>query len=285
MKSNPFIMKSPLILIIVFVGIIIGGVYWLFDIKEKRERSRPDDVEIVNTWKLPNKLMEISGIAFLEENRIACIQDEQGIIFIYNISSSEIEREISFGKTGDYEAITVVGNNAYVLRSDGTLFEIMDFMKSSDDPKVNIYDTPMTKDHDLEGLCYDKANNRLLLAMKESDHENNDFKGVYEFDLATKKLATSPIIKLNANLKISDKRKNFLPTEIGIDPFSGKMYILDATNPSLVEFKNENPIEIYELNDRIFPQPEGLTFGSKGEIFIATEGVPGKILQVTLNKK
>lgn len=285
MKQNPFFMKNPLILIIVFIGLIVGGVYWMFEVKEKRELSRPDDVEVVKTWELPNNLMEISGIAFVEKNRIACVQDEEGTIFIFNTSSSKIEREIPFGKNGDYEGISIVGNNIYVLRSDGTLFEIEDFQTTSTEPKVNEYDTEINEDVNLEGLCYDKSQNRLLLVMKESDHENNAYKGVFEFDLATKKLNTSPVYKLNENSEIEEKQKKFRPSEIGIDPVSNKMYVLTAGNPKLIEFKNGKPTQIYTLNDRIFSQPEGLTFGSKGEIFISNEGVPGKILQITLKEQ
>ena len=35
--------------------------------------------------KLPVKLKEISGITFLSKNKIACVQDEKGTIFIYDI--------------------------------------------------------------------------------------------------------------------------------------------------------------------------------------------------------
>lgn len=115
--------------------------------------------------------------------------------------------------------------------------------------------------------------------MKESDHENNAYKGIFEFDLTSKKLNTSPIYKLNSN----SETKKFRPSEIGVNPLSHKMYVLSAgKNPRIIAFKNGKPMEVYTLNDRVFPQPEGLTFGPNGEIYISTEGVPGKIFQVIL---
>lgn len=277
MKSNPFFMKNPVVLILVLIGLVIGGVCWLFVIKEKRALARPDDVEVLNTWELPDKLMEVSGIAWIDENRIACVQDEEGIIFVYNIASSTIEREIPFGENGDYESIALVDENAYVLRSDGTLFEINDFMENS--PTVREYDTPMTEDHDLEGLCHDKIHQRLLFAMKESDHEDNDYKGVFAFDLATKKLDMSPVFKL----KMPSDAKKFRPSEIEIDP-EGNLYVLTAKEPRIILFEDEQPVEIYQLNEHVFPQVEGLSFGPRGKIFISSEGKPGKIFQIVLQK-
>src|SRR4030095_138943 len=42
------------------------------------------DVTILQTWELPADLMEVSGIAYIDDQRFACIQDEAGTIFIFN---------------------------------------------------------------------------------------------------------------------------------------------------------------------------------------------------------
>ena len=40
------------------------------------------DVKVISKWEVPDILREVSGIAYLGPNRFACVQDEQGTIFI-----------------------------------------------------------------------------------------------------------------------------------------------------------------------------------------------------------
>lgn len=246
--------------------------------------------EILKKWELPGELREISGISWIGENRIACVQDEDGIIFIYNLETSKIEKSVPFGKAGDYEGITVVGNNAYVLRSDGVIFEVTNFQNN--DVKVNVHQTGMQglKGVNIEGLCADTKNNRLLLAVKERKNVS-DIKEVYAFDLAGKNTGQDPFFKVqlsdpvfkDVKGKISNK---FNPGEIAIHPQTGDIYILDGTNPKLVITGNDGSIkDMIMLLAEDFENPEGLTFSPGGEIYISNEAEsgPANILKVSLN--
>src|SRR5690606_19542577 len=135
------------------------------------------------------------GIAYLGPNRFACVQDERGTIFIYNTATSKVEREIDFTGPGDFEGITVVYKTAYVVRSDGRLFEVADF--ESNKPKVTEHKTDFTEDNNIEGMGYDARNNRLLLAVKDQDSNSKAYKGIYSFDLETKKLVAQPVYKID----------------------------------------------------------------------------------------
>ncbi|HEY0057502.1 MAG TPA: hypothetical protein VGB56_00120, partial [Flavisolibacter sp.] len=132
--------------------------------KDKSEANVQSDVRVVKKWELPEVLMEISGLAFLDKDRFVCVQDEKGSLFIYNTVTEKIEKEIPFGAPGDYEGVTLSGNTAYVVRSDGRLFEITGFASQ---PSLQEYSTPLTADDNIEGLCYDAGSNRLLLAAKD----------------------------------------------------------------------------------------------------------------------
>ncbi|HBL79205.1 MAG TPA: hypothetical protein DDZ79_04300, partial [Aequorivita sp.] len=68
---------------------------------------------------MPIELNEISGIRWISDDKIAAVQDEEGIIFIYNLQTNLVEKKISFGKSGDYEAITTTDSTAYVMESSG----------------------------------------------------------------------------------------------------------------------------------------------------------------------
>src|SRR5690606_11819055 len=99
----------------------------------------------------------------VDSNTVACIQDENGILFLYDIVNHEIKEQFTFGPDGDYEGIARVDQTIYVLRSDGMLFEIRDF--NSEAPEVDSISTGIEAKNN-EGLCYDEANHRLLIASK-----------------------------------------------------------------------------------------------------------------------
>jgi hypothetical protein len=61
----------------------------------------------------------------------------------------------------------VVGETIWVLRADGKLFEVSNMNAAK--PSVKEYSTQLTTKQDPEGLCYDKKNNRLLIAIKGAE--------------------------------------------------------------------------------------------------------------------
>ena len=179
-------------LLIVLVIISMGFIFWK-DInhvmdnikvpksqeKEKKISNKESadqsssGVSVIEKWDLPKELKEVSGIAYLDQNKFACVQDEDGIIFIYNRSTDKIDKEISFAGGGDYEGLTVNGSTAYVVRSDGKIFEV-DMNRGNQSAKE--YDTPLTSAHNVEGIGFDKQRNRLLLAIKDNEPGDKNIK-------------------------------------------------------------------------------------------------------------
>ena len=241
-------------------------------------------VHIAAKWELPDRLKEVSGIVYLDEDRFLCVQDEEGIVFVYNRSTNRIEKEIPFGGTGDYEGIALNGNTIYVVRSDGQLYEI----PINDNSGINQYKTELTAEHNIEGLTYDQRNNRLLLAIKDDEPGNKNYKGIYAFDLTSKKLSMNPVYKIDLNDKILQQvnnKKKIKPSEIGIHPQSGDIYITDGPGSRLIIMDEKvNIKKVFDLGKQ-FVQPEGISFSPEGEVYISNEGTrqPGNILQITLD--
>lgn len=277
------------------VVLLIAGFLFLtldaidfFENPEAKEKT----YEIERKWNLPDILEEVSGIAWLSENRIACVQDEDGIIFIYDLEKSEIEKEITFAKGGDYEGLVIDGTTAYVLRSDGEIFEIENF--EDEDVMVNQYQTSLTRKQDVEGLGLDKVNDRLLLAIKAREPEKKkNYKGIYGFSLTDKTMEEEPVYRLMfedhvfKDVDANQSHRTIHPSEITVNSETGKMYVLDAVEPKLL-ILNENgiPEKLHFLNKKEFYQPEGITFSPSGEMFISNEGNrgnPANILEVTLH--
>src|SRR5690606_23610065 len=92
---------------------------------------------------LPDELQEISGLAYIDHNRLAAIQDESGIIFIYDLEQNQILKEIEFGEAGDYEGIALVEDDAYILESNGKLHQVSNYLSES--PAINIINTGLDK--------------------------------------------------------------------------------------------------------------------------------------------
>lgn len=258
--------------------------------KNKKAKDEPSTVssgiEIKERWDLPAILKEISGIAYLDENRFACVQDEEGSIFIYNIASKQIEKKIHFAGTGDYEGITVNGQTAYVVRADGKLFEVN--LNGKED-NAREYSTSLTVEQNVEGLCFDAGNNRLLLAIKNDEPGNVNYKGIYTFDLSRKEFKKEPVYKIDLTNEMvkgfgGKKNKSVMPSAIGIHPATKEIYITDGPKSELLILdKSGNMKKLLQLGKE-FAQPEGLTFNPQGEMFISNEGTkqPGNILKVGL---
>jgi uncharacterized protein YjiK len=252
---------------------------------KQKSNAVASGVSIVNKWELPAILKEVSGICFMDEHRIACVQDELGKIFIFNKTSNKIEKEISFGKNGDYEGIAVKGNIAYVLRADGKLFEVG--IDAPENAPVKEHQTSLTLKHNVEGLGYDRENDRLLLAIKDDEPGKPGYKGIYSFDLAKNQFIDDPVFKIDLNNEIisNSKKKSVMPSAISVHPKTGELFITDGPQSKLLVMDRDGKISrLLELG-KDFAQPEGITFGSQGEVFISNEGTkqPGNILEVLIN--
>lgn len=304
-KTN-IIMISVLIAGVATLAMLFGGkingLSFSMDSKNESEKIKSKNKEqmpltpaitITKKWEMPEVLTEISGLSYLDDQRFACVQDELGKIFIYNIVSSTIEKEISFAGAGDYEGLAVVNEDIWVLRADGKLFEVSRVNVA--DPVIKEHGTHLTLKQDSEGFCYDKKNNRLLIAIKGAELDTDDYKGIYAFDIASKKMDQQPVFRIDLMDEVFEKngtgkkkKRAMNPSGISIHPVNGDMYITDGRSSKLLITDAAASIKkLYQLNTNDFAQPEGITFNAAGELFISNEGSkqPGNILKVRIDQR
>ncbi len=251
------------------------------------------EITIIKKWDLPEELKEISGLSYLDNERFACVQDELGTVFIYNTTTSSIENKIAFGAAGDYEGLAMVNGAAWILRSDGKLFEVSGINAAK--PTVKEYSTLLTAEQDTEGLCYDPDNNRLLLAVKdEGNGVKNSYKGIYAFDLASKKMPSEPVFKIDLSHDVftapasgkKNKQSALMPSAIAINPVTKDMFITEGRKSRLLVTNAQGAIkQLYQLDNGVFEQPEGISIRPDGEIFISNEGTKaaGNIINVKVD--
>ena len=242
--------------------------------------SKPDKTII-----LPLILQEISGITLIDSTSVACIQDESGIVFIFDLLKNEITNQVLFHSAGDYEGIAMADSTIYVLRSDGVLFQILNYKSSGS--SGNIYSVGIPSS-DYEGLCYDQKNHRLLIAPKSNPWhgpKNEKKHPVYAIDLPSGiflgetvlEIDLTAINKFAADNKIittgSDSVISFSPSAIGINPVTDKLYVLSGAERMLFVFDMSGTIEFIErLDPGIFNAAEGISFFGNGDMMISNEG-------------
>ena len=266
----------------------------------KSKNSNHNDYQLSSPEKsyvLPTELNEISGITILNDAEIACVQDELGMVYIYNLDSSNITKKYQTKLVGDYEGITLVGSTIYLLRSDGVLVEYPDF--KSPNLKIKEYNLNLPSTNN-EGLCYDEKNDRLLIAAKikaGKGKDNKDTRNIYSFNLKTKKPDNTSILQLNIedieaeaikkNIAIPykiDKKTgkkvntfNFRPSEIAIHPINKHIYVLSSRDKLLLIINSEGEIkDLIALDPLLFNKPEGLAFLPDGTMLISNEAQKGK---------
>lgn len=260
-------------------------------------------------YPLPAALQEISGLAVINENTAACVQDEEGTIFIMNLATGKIDKEIPFAGKGDFEEIALVGNAAYIMESTGAIYHVADYMKSGQ-PQVNRMETGLDKKNNAEGLCYDEKNNRLLISCKGKGEENEkNKKAIYAFDLKTRKLSSEPVMRItqeeirSAVTRVAPVRTGkrldkalrsdeiddlFTPSGLAVHPRTGELYVLSTQNNLLAILDMQGNVnEVFPLTHELFTQPEGISFTNSGDMYISNEGKKriGNILKFSYEKK
>ena len=269
--------------------------------------SEPDQ-----TYKLSNRLNEVSGINIAKNGEAILIDDEKGSIFYYNLAQQKILRDVPFSKSDNWEDLYATNDTVYVLKNNGDLVEVSKTNGDSTQVTIRTVNTGLKVSNDTEGLCYDKKKKVFLIACKGKPGLENfteQYKGrkaIYEYDLKTRQLNTTPVILINVhkvesmilgtqsnlirrimNLFNVPTKSVFQPAGIAIHPISGDIYIISAVGRVLLLLDSKGTIKTArKLPPKLFTQPEGIAFDESGNMFISNEERTGtgKILKFSLKE-
>jgi len=253
--------------------------------KFKYNLNKPDIKQ-----QLPPVLNEVSGLTDIDSKHVALVQDELGIVFIYDFINGKIVSQYEFEESGDFEGLTYTGESLYILRSDGRLSECKNFL--NDDAKF-IHHQLNLKTANNEGLCYDQKNNRILIAAKSKpiNHNEKEKRYIYSYNIKTEELLEKPVYSINTNeiqkfaskydiiqTQTTSKGKikpfNFRPASLAIHPITDEIYIISAADKLILIMNRKGEmVHIERLNDELFLKAEGITFIPDGTIIITNEAV------------
>lgn len=233
-------------------------------------------------YDLPKALREVSGLTFFRDNQLACVQDEDGDLFLFDLEKEKVTERLHFGPAGDYEGVEYANGNFYVLRGDGLIFVIRPGADTFRPGGVLFDGTrdvatlapALPPGSNVEGLGYDPRTKRLLIALKETPDEAKRYVYFYDFGrkIAWKGLVLSPQ-KLEQEANLKGKDALLKPSGVAVHPKTGEMYVLAAEGAKLLVLDRMGIIRsVARLDPKTFRQPEGLCFTPDGTLFIASEG-------------
>ncbi|MBD0332427.1 MAG: SdiA-regulated domain-containing protein [Chitinophagaceae bacterium] len=238
---------------------------------------------------LDKKLNEISGLFYDKNtNNLLAISDDKR--HIYRLTPEGKESELfnkEFGPSADYEDLTMVGQELFVLISSGTIVEIT---KNDSGFSTKAYPFWSTARNDFETLYYDSAANSLVMLCKQcADEKGKHVRTAYRFDLSTHKFDTSPLYTINEKEvqdKLKDGRVELKPSAAAIHPLQKRLYILSSAGHLLLITDLKGKVqEVYRLNPTFYPQAEGIAFAPNGDMYISNEAKLGKPTLLKLNYK
>jgi len=294
-------MKHSILIFIVLYNLVSCDQYREFikEIDYSKTVTKDFKYDLLN----PNKkyfmgysLEEISGLSYMRNDVLACIQDESGKLYVYDTKKKTVIRRIKFHKGGDYEGVEVVGQKAYVMKSNGNLFVFpLDQGDKVDAKKIK---TSFDIDNDVEGLGYNPKTDRFIIACKNEggiDGKKVKGKAVYSFDIGEKvnkhkllfNITKESIRDFLRKMNRFEENISFQPSAIAIHPIENRYYILSSSGKVLLIVSDNFKIEEYiKLKPAILHQPEGICFSPRGTMYISSEGdgQDGYILKYKYNK-
>lgn len=235
---------------------------------------------VVFTDKLDIKIKEISGIAWDNKNdEFLTHNDESGKLFFLDKETKIIKNEVHFAGKGDYEDVALANGIPYVLRSDGMLTKIVK------DSAGRYYGLEAGKiglsgANDFETLYFDEERKALIMVCKNCAMDDKNSVSAFAFYPDSTGFDNKPVFKINADevRKLSSQKSSKLqPSAAAIHPVLNKLFILSsASNQLVIADRDGNPESVYHLSRQLFPQPEGITFKSNGDMYISNEGITTK---------
>lgn len=246
--------------------------------KEAADESFPYQLSApTQVYQLPHELKEVSGLGWYRKNQLVMVNDEQGKVFVYDVARGQVAETLSFGLKGDYEGVEVVGDEIFVVESNGVITAF-----KAELPETRVLDPGLPSKTEIEGLGYDAKANRLLLAVKSASKKGKELhdKIVYTFDLKSKSVWQGLVIpeevlqqaEKDFHLPKKEKLADCKLSGVAVHPQSRDIYLLASVGKKLIVVNRRGQIsQVISLNEKLFSQPEGICFSPDGTLFIASE--------------
>jgi uncharacterized protein YjiK len=234
--------------------------------------AKADNKTAVAKWIMPPQLREISGLALTSRGTVLTHDDNAGRVSEIDPRSGVLLKAFSLmgNQKEDFEAITIAGDDIYLMSSDGKLFR---FREGTDGQQVGfiLFDTGLKKDCEFEGLTYEADSTRLLMVCKrihdKEAHEVRIYRMPFPLNRSTFSEMRIPLEQVIG----SNKWKGFRPSDITIDPFTKNYVIIASHEKGLVVVTPDGEVVRSEPLPGDHRQPEGVAITKDSLLLISDE--------------
>lgn len=232
-------------------------------------------------WIMPSALREISGLALTSRGTVFTHDDNIGRVSEIDPRTGILVKSFSLAglQKGDFEAIAIAGPDLYLLESSGKLFK---FREGRDGQQVpfTVYDTKLNKECEFESLTYDSAGSRLVMACKRLINKQDRELRIYflPLPLGDRSAITSMAIPID-EVRGSNTWKNFRPSDMAIDPFTGNYVIIASRQKAYVVLTPEGEVVRSSPLPGDHRQAEGIAITRDSLMVVSDEanGAPPKM--------
>ncbi len=250
------------------------------------QQTNYDLLHPTGKWVLSDSLSEISGIGFLKNERLLAIEDIHPILYELKLgdSTAVIVNKIEFRETDkekfDFEDLAVVRDTVYALWSHGAIFKIVKRKKGVTSERTKTW---LKKENNTEGLAYDPVSDNLLVACKDEtglEDVKKSTRAIFEFDTKADSLKPDPFMLINKSdfENVAGEKIDFYPAAIAVHPVTHDIFIISTKDTKCIaQFTHDGKLKAFDYLDKeMLPQPEGICFDTKGNLYISTEARHGK---------
>jgi hypothetical protein len=245
-------------------------------------------------YNMPWSLHEISGIAFHhgKNDVLYAEEDEDGLVYYFHLGDKQVNNS-RFGKHGDYEDIAIANEQVVMLRSDGVFFTFPFSQVGKNKIKdVQKLDNILPQG-EYEGLYADDKSNVYALCKHCAIDRTSKTCSGYIFNLAAngtvKQTGQFRINVKEIEALIGTKKIDFHPSAITKNTFTNEWYVVSSVNKILVVTDANFKVKaVYHLDQKLYVQPEGITFDNQRNLYISSEGADvnsGTVFKFSYNGK
>jgi len=223
---------------------------------------------------MPANLKEISGLAVTPRGTVFTHDDNVGRVSEIDPRTGVLVKAFALAglQKGDFEAITIVGSDIYLLDSNGKLFK---FKEGADGQQVpfSIYNTKLGKICEFESLAYEADSSRLVMVCKRFKNKSEPHElRIYRLPLPLGNPSTFSSIHVPIEqLRGKNKWKNFRPSDVNIDPFTGDYIIVSAREQAYIEVTPDGDVVKSEPLPGDHRQAEGIAITKDSLLLVSDE--------------
>jgi uncharacterized protein YjiK len=267
-----FLQETGLLALLVFC---LGGCN---PAKKEQVVYKDYDLSAPDKFNMPESLFEISGIALNKANAdtIYAVQDEDGRL--YRLAWDKPKQlNVKFSKKGDYEDVTILKNQVYILKSNGSIYHFpLTEAVFEEVEEMTEYKKILPKG-EYEGMFADESTGQIYILCKKCAQDNamNRVTGyIFNPEKDPSRISGTFAVRVDEMQALTGKvERDFRPSGLAKNPLTNDWYIISAVNKRMIVTDSQWKVkEAYTLSGNTFIQPEGITFDRQGNLYISNEG-------------